>query len=291
MARSRTADCLLGAGPSDSTIRVVPHTSPIVEVLLSTMHRSDLGFIDALGIQSDALVINQADRVGSQTREVGGHSIRMLTLGEEGIGLSRTTALQRARGELCLFADDDIRLHDGYPDTIRSAFQRHPDADVILFNLASSDPNRRRTRVAKRVSRLTAMAFGAPRVVIRRESARRARLSFSMEFGGGSGRGAGEDTLFLQDCLRAGLTVMEVPEEIGTILDERASTWFTGFDEQFFRDRGELFGAMGGPMGYALAFQYVTRKRHIFGEQISSRCALAAIMSGVRHYRRENRAR
>lgn len=252
---------------------------------MATMGRRDLTFLRGLAVDSDAIVINQADRVGYEEEVTAHGRVRMLSLRERGVGLSRNTGLHRSVGSICLLADDDIRLADGYARIVEDAFLANDKADVVIFNLDEMGPYRRRVELPMRVRWSNYMNFGAPRIAFRRESVLRERISFSLHFGGGSAYVAGEDTLFLRDCLRAGLRVVAVPEVVGTILPDSESSWFDGFDSKYFHDRGALYAASSGRVGYLLALQFAVRRRRLFQGAFSSVDAAREMVSGIRSYR------
>ena len=43
---------------------------------------------------------------------------------------------------------------------------------------------------------------------------------------------------FVSDCIKKGLKVYASEEEI--VVDQINSTWFTGYDDQYFKDKGTL---------------------------------------------------
>ena len=70
----------------------------------------------------------------------------------------------------------------------------------------------------------------------------------------------GEDSLFLHDCLKAGLAIYRTPVAIGK---ERKgeSTWFKGYTDKFFFDRGVLYHFLYGGMAKILGFRYLFKNR------------------------------
>ena len=62
-------------------------------------------------------------------------------------------------------------------------------------------------------------------------------IRFSEDFGGGCLYGAGEDSLFLLDCLRSGLRVCGSAVVLGRCAKD-ASSWFEGYNEKYYYDKG-----------------------------------------------------
>lgn len=111
-----------------------------LEVLISCMHQGDTSIAERTGCKSDVLIINQADNDGYEEKSVDGHKVRMFTIAQRGLSLSRNMALMNAKGDICLISDDDEKLVDNYVDIIKKAFERHPDADIIAFNYTDENP-------------------------------------------------------------------------------------------------------------------------------------------------------
>lgn len=81
------------------------------------------------------------------------------------------------------------------------------------------------------------MRFGAARIAIKRKSISKNNILFHQEFGGGTLHCHGEDTIFLRDCLKAGLKVIAIPEYIAELNDTRKSSWFSGYNRKYFFDQ------------------------------------------------------
>lgn len=155
-----------------------------VELMIATVSQNDDSVLDRMHVQSDAIVINQGSPFQWQEFRQDDHLIRFLCCEELGIGLSRNTALMRARGDICLFADDDLVYRDGYVEKIGRAFQEHPDADVIVFNIQSIGARKRRYQIPKpkRIHWYNFERYGAARIAVRRTSIFQHHISFSLLF-------------------------------------------------------------------------------------------------------------
>ena len=105
-----------------------------LEVLISCMHQKDCSIIQRSKITSDALIINQCNR-NEHIHIVGeyGQKIQMISTTERGLSRSRNKALQNAKGDICLFCDDDEQLVSNYEEIILEAFKNNHQADIIVF--------------------------------------------------------------------------------------------------------------------------------------------------------------
>ena len=215
-----------------------------VQVLVAAMHQSDYSLLERMNIQSDAIVANQCDRNKVEDFLWNGHKIRYLNFAERGVGLNRNNALMRADGDICLFADDDMRYCDGYAETLAKAFAEHPEADVLVFNLIEKDPTRSIIQKFSRVRFYNFLRYGTARFAVRNAAVQKHGIYFNQCFGGGTPHCHGEDNLFLAACLQKGLKVYALPEFIAELTEERPSSWNTGYNEKYLRDQGVLYRVM-----------------------------------------------
>lgn len=212
-----------------------------LQLLVSTMHQTDHSLLEKMNIQSDAIVVNQCDCDGIERFTFRGHDVLWMSMNERGVGLSRNNALMRATGDILLFADDDVVYTDGYVDEIVKSFEENPKADLIVFNLKSQNPDRPEAIVKNeyRLHWYNSLKFGAFRIAIRKDAIRKANVFYSLLFGGGARYQSGEDNLFIIQCLKKGMKGLASNVVIGTVQQEE-STWFKGFDEKYFFDKGVL---------------------------------------------------
>ena len=234
-----------------------------VQVLISTMHQTDHSLLDKMNIQSDAIVVNQCNRNGIEEFEYKGHQILWMSLKERGVGLSRNTALMRATADIILFADDDVVYDDGYEKTIVDCFEKYATTDMLIFRVESTNKDRP-TKKESRDHKLTwfnSMKYGAFRIAIRTAAIRKANVFYSLLFGGGAKYQAGEDTLFIQQCLKNKIKAVSVQKRIG-IVEQNQSTWFAGSNEKYFYDKGVLVRRCFGLWAKPLLLLLLVKNRH-----------------------------
>lgn len=176
-----------------------------VEVLASVMNASLRETVQHMNLQSDAVIINQCDRLGQEemqiSRENGeARTIRFYSFPDRGIGRSRNEAILRARGDICLFSDADIVYEDGYETAILAEFEKNPQADMIIFNIEVEE-SRRTYHITerKRVHWYNCGRYGAVSFAVHRDSLLASGSTFSLLFGGGAKYSNGEDSLFLAE--------------------------------------------------------------------------------------------
>ena len=249
-----------------------------LELLISCMNQTDMKLAEKISAQTPVLLINQTSCSALQEGKRNGHAVRMISTTERGISRSRNMAIQNAVGDICLFCDDDEWLFHDYPQIILNAFKRLADADIIIFNLESHECRLRKTEHLLKFLEL--LKVSSVQIAFRREAVLNANILFDPLMGAGSGNGAQEENKFLMECYQHGLKIYYVPQIIGQ-LEENGSTWFQGYDERFFYQRGvatrELLGL---PLSIFYAVYYVVKKRKLYSSEISSAIALYSTFRG-----------
>lgn len=224
-----------------------------IQTLIVTTEQNDHHLLEKMNIQTDAIVGNQCNRNEVEDFTFRGNNIRWLSFWERGVGLNRNNVFMRSTADICVFADDDMVFHLGYPETVRELFQKYPKADILLFNLDEKNPRRYKNTKAVRIRKHNYGKYGAARLAMRRERVQMAGISFHLLFGGGAKYSSGEDSIFLYDCLKRGLRIWAVPVAIAMLQEERCSTWFQGYTEKFFYDKGVFFAQMYGCRAWVIA--------------------------------------
>lgn len=233
-----------------------------LQVLVSAVNQEVTTLAERMNLQTDALIVNQCGEFGYTEYEHHGCRISCYSLSERGVGLSRNTALMRADADILLFSDEDIIFEDGYEEKVLYAFEQNDKAQVIAFNFKVDE--RRRTYYNEQKHRIRWYNYGrypAYAIAVRREALLKANVTYSLLYGGGAKYSNGEDSLFLHDCLKKGLRLYADTALLGRE-EYRESTWFSGYHDKFFVDRGvlyhDLYGCMAGL--FAVRFLYANRK-------------------------------
>lgn len=235
-----------------------------IQTLVVTMNQADYSLPEHMNLQTDAIVGNQCDRNEITAFEYHGHEVQYVSSAMRGVGINRNEILMRASADICVLADDDMTFLDGYEDTVQHWFEKLPDADMLIFNLEGGKKRYINT-VPHRVRWLDYGKYGAARLAFRTGKVRFSGVMFHTMFGGGCQYSCGEDTLFLRDCLRKGLKIYGVPAAIARIEDE-TSTWFQGYTDQYFFDKGVLYYALSGRLCRLRAWFHGLRYRKEYRE-------------------------
>lgn len=256
-----------------------------LQMLVSAVNADVFNMAKTMNLECDAIIVNQCDDFAYDEYEYQGSVIKAYSLNERGVGLSRSTALMRATEEICLFSDEDIIYDNGYCNKVLQEFQNHPEADMILFNMrVGAERATYHTEKYHRVHIYNAGRYPTYSFAVRREKMHRANVTFSLLFGGGAPYSNGEDSLFLKDCLKKGLKVYATPVEIGQE-KIRKSTWFSGYHEKFFFDRGVLYHYLYGFLAVPMAWRFLLAHGKVMCQQIPFKKALRLMIDGIKSHK------
>lgn len=252
-----------------------------LEILMSCMHQSDDALVRASRITGDAVVINQCDTDAFAAWPTDRGTARIWSVTDRGLTKSRNLAIERSDADVCMLCDDDEVFAEDYEAKILAAYESLPQADVIIFKMIG--------RPAAFPDRVTALKFpqtmhvSSWQISFRRESLRRGGVRFDELLGAGTGNGAEEELKFLLDCQRAGLKIYYVPAEIASVA-QAESTWFDGFTEQFFENRGATTRyILGVGLSCVYGVYYAVKKRGMYAGQLSTAAAMKATFRGIRN--------
>ena len=253
-----------------------------VQTLVAAVNQDVSSLAKKMGLESDSVIVNQCDENAYLEYEYKGSKIKCYSFQERGVGLNRNNALLRADGDICMFSDEDIVYDEGYVKKIEEAFQKYPEADILIFNMRVN-AQRATYHIEKfgRVRWYNCGRYPTYSFAIKTEAARKSGVTFSLLFGGGAPYSNGEDSLYLMDCLRKGLKIYKVPVELGMEVP-RTSTWFHGYDEKFFFDRGFLYHFLYGWKALFMGFRFVYTKQKVMCQEIPAKKAFSYVRAGIR---------
>lgn len=231
------------------------------QILVVTMHQADLSIAKKMNIRCSAVITNQADREELVNEATAFGELKMITTPTRGVGLNRNIGLLAANADILLFGDDDVVYNDDVEQAVVEAFQQIPEADVIVFGadiLKNGTITERRRSGIGRLHVWNAMRFGTYRIAVRRKAIVDNNITFSQCFGGGCAFSSGEDSLFLKACFDNGLKVYSHSYCLGTCCKD-SSTWFQGYNEKFFYDKGVLTRKLFPRASYIVALYFGLR--------------------------------
>lgn len=253
------------------------------EILLSCMFLSDSKeMIKRSHITSDTVIINQCDEENYKEENICNALLRTFSVTDRGLTKSRNLAISKSQADICIICDDDEIFNEGYEKAVSSAYDALPDADIIIFDMV--DRPLKWGNSIKKLSYIDLMSVSSWQITFRREKLLASGVLFDENMGAGSGNGAEEEFRFLTQCRKAKLRIYHYPFRLASVAQTQ-STWFKGFDEEFFVNRGNTTRyIMGLPLSVIYAAYYAFAKR----KQLSGMSMLRAFSYTVKGIK-ENR--
>lgn len=260
-----------------------------LEILVAAVDKDLEKLINSMNLRCDAVIINQSNVDDYKEIEYEYGVVKYASMNERGVGRSRNAALSKATGDILLFSDEDIIYDDDAVTKVLNAFESHPEADMLLFNMEVCE-NRATYHTEKltRIKWYNSGRYPTYSFAIKRDKLIESGVEFSLLFGGGAKYGCGEDSIFLKNLVDKGTKIYAVPISIGKE-QERESTWFKGYNEKFFYDKGVLFHFLYGRMAWLMGIRFVLLKKSFMCKEVSAREAWKLIRQGIKQGIKEDR--
>lgn len=200
-----------------------------VEILLSTMNRSNLDFLVPMFpfahfSDFNILIVNQTSQDVLLTSEYP--TIRVINAFEIGLSHSRNMLLENASKKLGLIADDDLVFFEGFDEKVAQGFNLFKDAAAVKFITVTFEGVPFRKYPKKPVAHLNAMwrlNSSSIEMALNISKVRESGLRFNTHFGLGSTFPLGEEPIFINELHDAGYQVSHVPEIIVSHKTEKDS--------------------------------------------------------------------
>ena len=259
-----------------------------LQALISTMNQQDYELINEMNIDTNAIVINQGDRKSVDKFNSNNSKITWINSKSRGLSKSRNIALRNATSAVCLLADDDLKYIKGYKDIILEQFKLYPNADIITFQVEGIE-NKFKDYYNKprNLNYLTSMKVSSVEIAFKVDSIRKKDICFNELFGSGAKYISGEESLFLIDSLKSGLKLQYVPIKIADLhLGE--SSWFKGYNKDYFSTKGAVFAAMSEIFSIPLIIQFALRKHKLFSREMTRSQAIKIMLKGRREFLKGN---
>lgn len=248
-----------------------------IEFLVSTMYLRDINEIDKLNIKSKAVVVNQTDNLQQVFYNETYNVINTL---DRGLSKSRNLCLEKSTSDILVFSDNDIIFLDNSSEIIRNYHEKYPQYEVIIFyvqkyNHIDKPIYNKDTRIGYiRSMKMYSMGLTIKKSVFSN------KLRFDPNFGAGAKYSMGEENILLFDLLKTRAKIVYVPVKIAKLL-ESESTWFRGFNEKYFFDKGAIFYRMSRFFWFILVIQFIIRKYSLYKKNFSIFKAFIIMRDGM----------
>lgn len=210
--------------------KITTYTIDDVEILISTMKRTSLAFLEAMFVNNDIhkhhiLIINQTDAEHQLSSDF--LNIRVINTQDRGLSKSRNLAIKNAVKSICIVADDDIVYSNDFAKTVVDAHNKHALAGLISFQAKnfSEKPYKkynnkeREITTARKETPLSSIEMTFKKKIIIEN-----KIFFNELFGLGSYFPSGEEELFLKELLSKQIKIFHVPKVIVSHADESSTS-------------------------------------------------------------------
>jgi len=253
------------------------------QILVSCVQKDAHELAEKMNIASDAVIVSQLEESDSEeVFDLGGKTVNAIKSTTRGVGLNRNICIEKSTADIILFADEDIVYDEGYEEKVLKEFESHPEADMILFNVRVCEERRTYWNEGyKKVTLFNSGRYPAYAIAARASKLKASGVKYSLYFGGGAKYSNGEDSLFLKDSLKAGLKLLATPVVLGEEIP-RPSTWFNGYNDKFFYDRGVLYRCLYGNMAKIFGIRWLLKMKPKFSGEYSYDNARKQLFKGIK---------
>jgi glycosyltransferase involved in cell wall biosynthesis len=175
-----------------------------------------------------------------------------------GLSRNRNNAISLADGDIALIADDDVQYLPGTFEIIREAFENDNELAVACFKIKTPDgePEYKKYPVTSYIlGKYRHHAISSVEIAFKTSPVKKTGIRFDERFGLGSEKlTGGEETVFISDCIRAGLKVCYFPSYIVRHLYESTRTKYKRFDTKINQLNGAVYARVHGWWAFPYAF-------------------------------------
>jgi hypothetical protein len=110
-------------------------------------------------------------------------------------------------------------------------------------------------------------------------------IKFNELFGAGSKYfQCGEENIFLKDCIHKKRHIRYIPMKIASLLENRPSTWFTGFNKKRFIDQGAIYYELSHFLCILFILRFAVLKHSSYKKNMNIVHAIYYMLCGVIEY-------
>jgi hypothetical protein len=254
-----------------------------LEILVTTMDKNKkdiLALLESLNVESDVVVANQCNTDETYTLKFNGFNVNVISTTTRGVSKNRNILLNNFTANVGVCFDDDCTLLSGYTNRVLQCINKY-QCDAIIFNGFTDFT---KTTVVKEITTKKAKKYfdisfaGAPGLAIRKEAIKIKKLSFNEMVGTPNLIFAGEDSLFIFDLFKSKCKVYREQDPLYFIKvsTNESSTYFKGYNEQFFMTKGAIL-KLTHSKSYLLLVPYYLMRYHLL-----TKCKIIDIYKYIR---------
>ena len=175
--------------------------------------------------------------------------IKVFNYKGKGLALSRNIGLANCDAEFALFADDDIEYLDNFTEKILKVFSNEK-TDIACFKIKTPSGNdfKRYAKSSFKIGRYSALSVSSVEIAFRVDKIKQKAIRVDERFGLGADYETSEETIFLNDCLTAGMRASFFPLSIA--VHDAHSTGSEWGNPAMTFSKGAVFRRMFGIPGF-----------------------------------------
>jgi glycosyltransferase involved in cell wall biosynthesis len=233
-----------------------------------------------MNIQSDCVVVNQCDKDSTECITYKDYYITIVYSTDRGLSRSRNLALQNADADIVVIADDDMRYVDEYPQIILRAYESHAYDDILTFKVKN---DKKYFSQEKKLNKILIQKVSSVEITMRLNAVK--YIKFNDLFGTGSEYfQCGEESIFLKDCINSKKHIKYMPIKMASLLDNRPSTWFMGYDRKRLVDLGAVYYELSHFGCIIFIFRFVVQRHGLYKKNMDIVHAVYYMIYGVIKY-------
>lgn len=260
-----------------------------IEVITTTMSKSPAKLLESMNIKTDIVIANQSEEFKYEEEKLkNGCIAKIITTNTIGASLNRNIGIAYSSGDILIITDDDTVFVDDYEEIVKREFGRHPNADAIKFFCGTTNGKEelsfKKAEKFHRAKMVSIMSAGIHCFAVKREFVVNKDISFPNNLGPGKRHNHGEDGIFFKRIYRNKGKVCISPEKIGDIDIDGNSTWFEGYNYDYFVTNGYIYSKLYGFGAPIAIIRRALRSRNKTDLNISD--MIKAMLDGVAEERR-----
>jgi len=232
------------------------------EVLISTMFKTDLSFLDNMFLNNnildfDILVVNQTDN--EKLLYSNKKNIRVTNSFERGTSNSRNLAIKNALGDICLFADDDTIFESNFDKIITLEFNKYPEAYLLSFEATSGEKKELHMNYPKKGihTKNSLLKVHMITMAFKKNKLKDSKVLFNKYFSLGGKFSGGTEYVFLRNAYAKGLNAYHIKKVIVHHVDDISSGKKMESDQKIHTSAARANHFNGVVYSYFWLFKYL----------------------------------
>lgn len=260
-----------------------------IEILVSTMNRSNLNFLIPMFpfapfSDFNILIVNQTSEKNILKSEFS--NVKVINCFEVGLSKSRNIALKNATGKILLIADDDVIYFTDFDQKIIDSFHQNKEASIICFQTKTTE-NKPFSKYKKEkfwMSKKQVFWVLSIEIALKRDQITNKNILFNEHFGLGAQFQDSESLFFLRKTIYNNLKVLFFPKNI-VIHKENSSSDEVNSDRWLYAKGASLYKRFKS-VSYLFLFKlvfFLLRKKFISFKEIKYKTKVG--LKGIQDYK------